>query len=95
MGETLSKIKEKISPILKKYGVKSAGVFGSIARGEDKPASDIDMVVSIEKKISVYEFISLKHELEDILGREVDLVSEDAINKYIRPYIEKDIVYIL
>ncbi len=90
----IDEIKVKINPILKKYGVKSASIFGSVARGENKSDSDIDMIVAIEKNIGVYEFVALKHELEDMLGKEVDLVSRGSINKYIGPYIEKDIVNI-
>lgn len=91
---TIEEIKTKINPILKKYGVKNAGIFGSVAREEDKSDSDIDIVVSIEKKIGIYEFITLKHELEDMLGKKVDLVSRGAVNKYIRPYIENDTISI-
>ena len=94
MSNLLSKIKEKTLPIFIKYGVSQAAVFGSVARGEDTSDSDVDMIVSIKKKIGVYEFVALKDELENALGKKVDLVSKGTINKYIRPYIEKDIVNI-
>ena len=87
-------IKYRIRPIFEKYGVKYAGIFGSVARGEERADSDIDMVVSIDREIGIYEFMTLQYELEEALGKKVDLVSKKAINKYVRPYIEKDITSI-
>ena len=87
-------IKYRIRPIFEKYGVKYAGIFGSVARGEERADSDIDMVVSIDREIGIYEFMTLQYELEEALGKLVDLVSKKAINKYVRPYIEKDITSI-
>ena len=88
----IEEIKKKVAPILKESWVEYAGVFGSAARGEDTPESDIDIIVSVKKPISVYQFIALKYKLEEILGKKVDLVSKNSINKYVKPYIEKDIV---
>ena len=91
---TIEEIKKKAIPVFEQYGVEYAGVFGSVARGEDTEKSDIDLLVKIKKSIGIYEFIGLKQELEEILGRKVDLVSKGAINKYIKPYIEKDLLKI-
>jgi uncharacterized protein len=84
-------IKSKIIPVLREYGVESAALFGSAARGEETPESDVDILVSIKRPIGVYEFIGLQFDLEKVLGRKVDLVSKNAVNKYIKPYIEKDL----
>ena len=91
---TIEEIKKKAIPVFKQYGVEYAGVFGSVARGEDNEKSDIDLLVEIKKSIGIYEFIGLQQELEKILGKKVDLVSKGAINKYIKPYIEKDLLKI-
>lgn len=91
---TIEEIKSKIAPILKKYGVEYAGLFGSAAREEDTLNSDVDILVSIERPIGVYEFIGLQFDLEKVLERKVDLVSKRAINKYVKPYIEKDLISI-
>ncbi len=90
----ISEIKEKIVPVLKEYGVENAGIFGSVARGEDTPDSDIDILVSIERPIGVYEFIGLQFDMEKVLGRKVDLVSKRALNKFVRPYVDKDLTLI-
>ncbi len=89
---SIEDIKRKAIPVFKQYGVDYAGVFGSTARGEDTPKSDIDMMVSIKKPLGIYEFIALQYKLEDVLGKKVDLVSKKAVNKHVKPYIEKDMV---
>ena len=91
---TIEEIKKKAIPVFKQYGVVYAGIFGSVARGEDTIKSDIDLLVEIRKSIGIYEFIGFKQELEELLGKKVDLVSKGAINKYIKPYIEKDLLKI-
>ncbi|MEX0646969.1 MAG: nucleotidyltransferase family protein [Balneolaceae bacterium] len=83
----LENIKKKIRPILKKYGIKKAGIFGSSARG-DAVVNDLDLLVKIDKKISLLEFIGIQQELEDNLGMKVDLVEYDAI----KPALKDDIL---
>ncbi len=85
-------IKEITVPILKKYGVERASLFGSIARGEDTDKSDVDILVSIKRPMGIFEFIGLQFDLEKALNRKVDLVEEVSINKYLEPYIQKDII---
>jgi predicted nucleotidyltransferase len=92
---TIEEIKEKVIPIFEKYEVEYAGVFGSTARGDNREDSDIDMMVRIGKiPFGVWGFVGLQQELEDILGKKVDLVSQKAINKYIKPYIQRDLIKI-
>ena len=85
-------ITKKITPILEKYEVSYAGVFGSVARGDDRPESDVDIVVSTTKPVGIYTFMALKDELSQVIGRDVDLVSKNAINKYLEPYINEDLI---
>ena len=91
---TIEQIRKKTAPVLKKYGVESASVFGSAARGEDTPESDVDILIAIGRPMGVYEFIGLQFELEETIGRKVDLVSKGAVNKYVKPHITKDLVSI-
>ncbi len=88
---SIEEIQTKIRPVLDEYEVGYAGVFGSVARGDDGPDSDVDIVVSMKRPIGVYRFMELKERLEQTLGRRVDLVSQKAVNKYIRPYMERDV----
>ncbi|MCD6472822.1 nucleotidyltransferase family protein [Candidatus Aerophobetes bacterium] len=80
-------IKKKILPILKKYGVTRAGIFGSVVRGEAKEDSDVDILVEIEKRMSLLDFVGLKLELEEALGRRVDLGEYSTIKPIIRKQI--------
>ncbi len=82
-------------PILKKYRVSKAGVFGSVVRGENTNNSDIDLLVEIPADISLLDFAGIKLELEDALGRKVDLVEYAVIKQVIREDILKEQVPIL
>ena len=85
----LENIKSQIKPILKKYGIKKAGIFGSSVRGESV-VNDLDLLVKIDKKISLLEFIGIQQELEDTLGIKVDLVEYDAIKPALKDEILQD-----
>ena len=85
----LENIKSLIKPILKKYGIKKAGIFGSSARGESV-VNDLDLLVKIDKKISLLGFIGIQQELEDTLGMKVDLVEYDAIKPALKDEILQD-----
>ena len=87
MMDKIARIKRKIMPILKRYGVRKVALFGSVARGEDRKDSDIDILVDIGHDIGLLEFIGLKQELEDALGHPVDLVEYGTIKPYLRDRI--------
>ena len=91
----VEEIKEKILPILKRYGVTRAGVFGSVVRGEAKEDSDVDILVEIESKISLLDFVGLQLELEEALGKRVDLGEYGTIKPIIKDRILKEQVVIL
>ena len=96
MEKDLKEIKPKIKNVLKKYKISRAGIFGSFVRGEQKKKSDIDILVEIkDKNMSLLGFIHIKHELEDALGRKVDLVEYAAIKPLIKDRILAEEVRIL
>jgi predicted nucleotidyltransferase len=95
MTKDIDGIRKKITPILKRYGVKRAGVFGSCARGEMKEDSDIDILVEIEKDLSLLDFVGLKLEIEEKLGRKVDLVEYCTVKPLLRERILNQQVAIL
>jgi len=76
---------------LKSFGVKSLALFGSTMRGEAKPDSDIDILVEFDRPIGLFNFIRLKHRLSEILGREVDLVTREALKPQLREHILQEI----
>lgn len=95
-NKEIEKIKPKIIKILKRNKVKRAGIFGSYSRGEQIKNSDIDILVEIKnKKVSLLGFIHIKHELEDALGRKVDLVEYAAIKPLIKDRVLAEEVRIL
>lgn len=91
----VEEIKKKIIPILKRHGVTRAGIFGSVVRGEETKESDIDVLVEIESRMSLLDFVGLKLELEDALGKRVDLGEYSAIKPIIREQILSEEVAVL
>lgn len=88
-------IKKKMLPIFKRQGVIKAAVFGSFARGEETKKSDIDILVQLAKNKSLLDLVGLKLELENKLGRDVDVVSYGGIHPLLKDIIlkEQKIIY--
>ncbi len=88
----IAEITEKISPILRAYGVKKASVFGSVSRGDARPDSDVDLLVELGPgPMGIFKYMELIGKLEDRLGKKVDLVTEGNVIKYFEPYIRVDL----
>ena len=88
---TLSEIRRKASPILERYEVQYAGVFGSVARSEDTPESDVDVLVDLKQPVSLLKFFALNDELETALGCRVDLVTRNSLNPHVKPFALKEL----
>lgn len=73
------------------------GIFGSYARGESNKNSDLDILIQLEEnhKTSLLTLAGIQQDLTDALGIPVDIVTEKYLSKYIRPFIERDLKYIL
>lgn len=84
-------IQSRVVPILKRYGVRFAGVFGSYARDEATAESDLDILVTLEQPIGVFMLARLRRELEEVTGKSVDLVTTSALNERISPYVHADL----
>lgn len=80
---------------LKKYGVVSASVFGSYARGEAGPNSDLDLLVTYGPNTTLFKVIDLQNELETVTGNHVDLVSAKYIKPRLATRIKSDLVTII
>ncbi len=83
----VSEIQAKVSPILRAHGIKQASVFGSVARGEDRPESDVDILVQLGQPMGLFAYMGLIRQMEESLGRKVDLVTENSLNKFVKPYV--------
>jgi uncharacterized protein len=88
---SIIEIQKKLYPILQSYGIKRAAVFGSVSRGEDRPNSDVDLLVKLGKPMGLVGFVGLVMNMEEALGRKVDLLTEGGVNKFLEPYITKDL----
>ena len=77
---------------LTQYDVKSLAVFGSVARDEVQPSSDVDILVEFEGPSTFDSYMDLKFFLEEILERPVDLVTRGAIKPLMKPYIEAEAI---
>ena len=75
-----------------KFDVKSLAIFGSVARDEAGPESDVDILVEFAKPIGLFEFVRLKIYLENLLQRKVDLVTPDALKERMREQILKEAI---
>lgn len=67
-----------------RHGAKDVRVFGSVLRGDADADSDIDLLVSFDRGRSLFDQVALRQDLGDLLGREVDVVSEPALHWFIR-----------
>ncbi len=90
--EILGKLNAHLSE-LREIGVERIGVFGSYARGEADPASDIDLLVKLREMPFFTGYMRIKLYLEDLLGHSVDLVPEDGLRDEIRPHILSEVLY--
>jgi predicted nucleotidyltransferase len=81
---------EKISSFLKKEGAKKVAIFGSYARGEERPESDIDVLVEFSETKGLLTLVRIERELSEFLGVKVDLLTEESISPYLIEGIKKE-----
>ncbi|MDB5222551.1 MAG: polymerase subunit beta [Chitinophagaceae bacterium] len=93
MNEIIKILKEHKRDLFNKYPIGSLALFGSYSRGDFQEGSDVDVLVEFTHPVGM-EFIRLSHDLEDILNKEVDLVSKPAIKPKYLKFIEPDLLYV-
>ena len=79
---------------LTKLGVKSVSIFGSVARGEERPDSDVDILVEFDGLATFDRYMDTKFYLEELLDRKVDLVTPKAIKPRMKAYIMQDLIHV-
>jgi len=92
LDELLKTKREDILRTAAKYGAYNVRVFGSVARGEADEKSDIDLLVDMEPGRSLFDLGGLLTDLEDLLGRNVDVVPEDSLRTRIKERVLKEAV---
>lgn len=78
----------------KEYHVRRFGIFGSYSRGSQTTMSDIDLLVEFFQPISLFRFVELEQKLSELLNRDVDLVTPDALKPMIRAEVQKQVLYV-
>ena len=73
--------------MMHRHGASNPRIFGSVARREDGPDSDVDLLVEMETGRSLLDLISLQQEIESSLGRRVDLLTPRSLNRHVREQI--------
>jgi hypothetical protein len=84
--------REQILALAARYGASNVRVFGSVARGEARPESDIDFLVRLEDGRSLLDLVGLWQDLEDLLGCEVDVVTERGLKERMRERVLREAV---
>lgn len=84
--------RDDILRIATEHGASNIRVFGSVARGDDEPESDVDLLIQLESGRSLLDLIAIKQELEAVLGRSVDVLTEASISPYLREQILSEAV---
>ena len=92
--ETILNRKKEIGEIASKWGAHHLRIFGSVAKGTQKPSSDVDIIVRFEKGRSLFDLGGLKADLEDLLGCPVDVLSEGGLNERYREEVLKEAIAI-
>ena len=86
---------ENIAQALKSQGARKIAVFGSYVRGEEKPGSDIDVIVEFSDRKSLLDLVRMERELSEALGVKVDLLTEKSISPYLIDMVrrEMEVIY--
>jgi uncharacterized protein len=94
-SETALEILRRSEAALRARGVRHAALFGSVARGDDRPDSDIDVMIEIDPSVvrDVYEYAGLKTYIANLFERPVDVIDREALKSHVRPPAEADAIY--
>lgn len=92
--EALRPLTQHKPELIRRFGITDLALFGSTARNEARPDSDIDVLVSFDGPATSKRYFGVQFYLEDLLGSPVDLVTDKALRPQLRPYIEKELVHV-
>ena len=90
LEELRKKHKKDILAITDKYGVTNVRVFGSVVRGEATKNSDLDLLATYPEKLSLMDLVGMEYEIQDEIGMPVEVISDEAINKFMKERIMSD-----
>ncbi len=91
--DILTVLRREREPLFAKHALTSMAIFGSVARGEQRPESDVDIMVEFDTSKD-YDFLELAEELQHLLNRKVDLVVRKGVRPWYMSTIERDLRYV-
>ena len=92
LKELLKKYRADVLHLAEKHGAHNVRLFGSAAREEARPDSDIDFLIEMEQGRSLFDLVHLQQDLEELLKRKIDVVEPEGVHWYIRDKILKEAV---
>lgn len=92
LGRRLRQRRRSILACAALHGAHNVRVFGSTARGEDRPGSDVDLVVDLDKGTGLFALEALRRELSEILGVQVDIAPSDGLRPRVREEVEREAI---
>lgn len=91
----ISRLRQNLPEMRKRYGVRSLGIFGSYVRSQQRKRSDLDILVEFNNgSLTLFQFVELRDFLSDLLGVKVDLVEKRALKPAIGKHILEEVVFV-
>ena len=90
----LSSLRAALPEIRRRWPIRALGIFGSTARNEARPDSDLDILVDFERPVGLTAFLELENRLQAVAGRKVDLVSRPALKRHMSRNIMRDLIWL-
>ena len=88
--DELRRRRDTVLAIAARHGVSQVRVFGSVARGEERPDSDIDLLIDLDDNRGFADYLEFAEEIEKLFGRRVEIVLNRSLSRHFRPYIEAE-----
>jgi hypothetical protein len=90
LRDEIHRQRDAVLQIAARHGASNVRLFGSVARGEERPDSDVDLLIDLDTERGFGDYLGLAEELEALLHRRVDLLLARSLSPFFRPYIEAD-----
>ena len=90
LREELLRQRDTVRAIAAKHGATNLRLFGSVIRGDERPDSDIDLLVDLAENRGFRDYLALVEELESLLGRRVEVIIARSLSPHFRPYVEAE-----